>query len=176
MMQLSTFMWFMGIFLAVIGFLRGWRPELIISSGIVLTMFALFQFDGFLRSTIFLTLPRGQVFFVQAAIFITVVLFLYQADELGGAEDRDEDDYQSGALGAIVGFINGYLIGGTLWYFLDINEYPWDQFVIAPGPNSPSSEALNLIPLVILGGGASGTGDLLAIVVLALLFIVFITL
>lgn len=174
MIQLSTLMWSLGVFLAIIGFLRGWNRELVGTAGIVLAMFALFQFDGLLRGTLFLALPPSQVFLLQAALFLFAVIFVYQARELGGAEERDERDLQSGFLGAVVGFFNGYLIGGTLWYFLDINEYPLEQFVIAPSATSPSAEALNWMPLVLLGGGASSTGDILAVAVLALLFIVLV--
>ena len=75
----------------------------------------------------------------------------------------------------MMGFINGYLIGGALWYLLDINEYPLAQFVTAPSLNSPSALSLNWMPLVLIGGGASGTGDILAVAVIFFLFIVVVT-
>jgi hypothetical protein len=68
--------------------------------------------------------------------------------------------------------MNRYLIAGTLWYFLDINEYPLAPLVIAPGPGSPSERALDLLPLVILSGGVNGGGDFLAIAVIGLFFVV----
>jgi hypothetical protein len=163
----------MGVFFAITGFLRGWNKELVSLVGIVLAMFALFQFDGLLRGTIFLALPPTQVFLLQAAVFIAMVVFLYQGGAIGsGTDRRDEDDWQAGFLGAGVGFFNGYLVAGTLWYFLDINEYPFEELIVAPAANSLSAQAVNLMPLVIVGGGASGTGDILAVVVLVLLFMV----
>jgi hypothetical protein len=63
-----------------------------------------------------------------------------------------------------------------LWYFLDINEYPLAPLVIAPAPGSPSDQARDLIPLVILGGGTNGTGDFLAIAVVVLILIVMVIL
>jgi len=171
--QLSTLMWVTGIFFAITGFLRGWNKELVSLVGIVLAMFALFQFDGLLRGTIFLALPPTQVFLLQAAIFMGMVVFLYQGGAIGaGADRRDDDDWQAGFLGAAVGFFNGYLITGTLWYFLDINEYPFEELIVAPAANSLSAQSVNLMPLVLIGGGASGTGDILAVVVLVLLFLV----
>lgn len=173
MIQLSTLMWATGIFFAITGFLRGWNKELVSLVGIVLSIFALFQFDGLLRGTIFLALPPTQVFLLQAVVFVGMVVFLYQGGAIGtGADRRSEDDWQAGFLGSGVGFINGYLIAGTLWYFLDINEYPFEELIIAPAANSLSAQAVNLIPLVLVGGGASGTGDVLAVVVLVLLFLV----
>jgi len=172
--QLSSLMWTLGIFFAIIGFLRGWVKELVATAGLVLALFTIFQFDGLLRGTVFVTLPRSQIFLLQMGFFFAVAFIVYQTQDIGGAERRDERDIQAGLIGTVIGFLNGYLIGGSLWYFLDINEYPLEQFVIAPAADSASAQSVNLIPLVLLGGGASGTGDLLAIGVIILLFLVLI--
>lgn len=174
MIQLYSFMWLLAIFMAIFGYLRGWNRELIVTAGTVLILFAIFQFDSLLRSTLFLSLPLEQIFLVQTVIFLAAVIFLYQTEELAGVENRDSDDWRAGILGAGVGFINGYLVGGTIWYFLDINQYPLSQFVTAPAVGSPSAQSINSIPLVLLGGGASGTGDVLAVGVIILLFIVLV--
>jgi hypothetical protein len=174
MIQFSTLMWASALFFGVIGFLRGWNRELIATAGITLAMFGIFQFDSVLRGTVFLLMPREQVFLLQAAVFSAIVLFVYQAKELAGTTNRSDDNLQSGFLGILAGAFNGYLIIGSLWYLLDINEYPLTQFMIAPGPNSPSAQALNMMPLVLIGGGTSGTGDLLAVLVVALLFFVLV--
>jgi hypothetical protein len=163
-------MWWMAVFFGIIGFLRGWKKELVATAGIVLAMFAVFQFDSIMRGTFFLSLPPAQIFFVQCIFLFGVVFFVYQAKDIGGAHARKENDWQAGLLGALMGAVNGYLIGGSLWYFLDINEYPWEQLVAAPVPGSPSVQAFNIIPIVLIGGGASGTGDLFALGVLILLF------
>lgn len=174
MIQLYSFMWLLAIFLGVFGFLRGWNRELIVTAGTVLILFAIFQFDSLLRSTIFMALPLEQIFLLQTGIFLAAVIYLIQAEELAGVEDRDPSDWRAGVLGSGVGFLNGYLIGGTIWYFLDINQYPLEQFVTAPAVGSPSALSINTIPLVLLGGGASGTGDVLAVGVIVLLFIVLV--
>jgi hypothetical protein len=83
-------------------------------------------------------------------------------------------------LGGLMGFVNGYLIMGTLWYFLDINRisdgnlYPLDPYVVAPPPGSPSAEVLSTLPLYVLGGGPAGSGDLLALAVIALFLVVLV--
>ncbi|QPC81925.1 hypothetical protein G4Y79_19885 [Phototrophicus methaneseepsis] len=170
MIQLSSFMWAMAIFFAVMGFLRGWTRELVGSAGILLGIFALFQFDPFLRSTFFVLMDPAQSFWIQAGIFIVFVFIVYNADEFGEENSQREFDLQESLLGSIAGFLNGYLVGGTLWYFLDINEYPIPQ-VIAPALDSPSAQSLNAIPMVLLSG-VSGGGDALAILVIILLMIV----
>ena len=84
MIQLAAVMWTMAIFFAVIGFLRGWNREVIAMAGIILGLFALFQFDSLLRGVLLASVPRDQVFIVQAAIFIIVVYFAYQTRSFTG--------------------------------------------------------------------------------------------
>ena len=59
-------------------------------------------------------------------------------------------------LGALFGAINGWLVAGTIWYLMDINEYPLSPFIIAPAINSPSADALGTLPVVLFTGGLSG--------------------
>lgn len=174
MIQLASLMWVSAFFFAIIGALRGWNKELLASAGILLALFAIFQFDGLLRGTVFLLMPREQVFLVEAGAFLAVVYVVYQSREVTGAARRSSDSAQASLLGVMAGAFNGYLIMGSLWYFLDINEYPIAQFIVAPGPTSPSAQQLWALPLVLIGGGTSGTGDLLAVAVVALLFFVLV--
>jgi hypothetical protein len=174
MIQLSAVLVAMAIFFAIIGFLRGWNKELIATAGIILGLFALFQFDSLLRGVLLAGVSQDQVFLVQATIFIIIVFFAYQTRALGRARPDGRDNLQESILGGIVGFVNGYLIWGTLWYFMDINQYPFSPWVVAPAPGSPSDQARDLLPLVILGGGINGDGNLLAIAVIVLFLFVLI--
>jgi hypothetical protein len=177
MIQLSAMMWTLASFFAIIGFLRGWNRELVSTAGIILGLFALFQFDSLLRGTLLANVPRDQVFLVQAGIFIAIVFFAYQTRSVTTPDLRRQsgrDNLQESVLGGLLGFLNGYLVWGSLWYFMDINEYPLAPYIIAPAPGSPSDQARTLLPLVILGGGPSGTGDLLAVAVIVLFVIVLI--
>jgi uncharacterized membrane protein (GlpM family) len=176
MIQLSAVLLTMAIFFGIIGYLRGWNKELISMAGIILGLFALFQFDSLLRGVLLAGVSRDQVFIIQAVIFLIVVFFAYQTRGMGasGRGPDGRDRLQSSILGGLVGFINGYLIWGSLWYFMDINSYPLAPAVIAPAPGSASDQARNLLPLVVLGGGVTGTGDLLAIAVIVLFLIVLV--
>lgn len=176
MIQFYSLMWILAIFFAVIGFMRGWNRDLIATAGILLGMFVLFQFDFLIRGVFLRSFPREQAFFLQVAIFLTVVFFAYQNRTFSARRGRDNDNIQAGILGSLVGFLNGYLIGGTLWYFFDINEYPFAPYVVAPAPNSPSANLLDAMPLVIFSGGAGGSGELLVVAVVVLFLVMLIVL
>lgn len=174
MIELSAVLVMMSLFFGFIGFLRGWNKELIAMAGIILGLFALFQFDNLLRGTILRGVALDQVFLIQAGLFVVIVFFAYQTRSLSGDRRDGRSNFQESILGGIVGAVNGYLIWGSIWYFMDINNYPLAPAVIAPAPGSPSDQALQWLPLVVLGGGVSGSGDLLAVAVIVLFLFVLI--
>jgi hypothetical protein len=178
--QLSAILWGFAIVFAVIGYVRGLSKELISLSGIILALFALFQFDGLLRTVLLANVPREQQFLVQVIIFLGIVFFAYQTRALGrrpasnapGGEGRD--NLQSTVLGAVVGFINGYMIWGSIWYFMDINGYPLSPYISAPPAGSPSAAIVASLPLYMLAGGPGGDGNLLAFIVIILFVVVLV--
>ena len=180
MIQLSGLMWTMAIVFGIIGYMRGLSKEMISLAGIILALFALFQFDSLLRDTLLTNVSTDQVFFIQTLIFIGIVFFAYQPNMVGrryvrlNPEGQGRDTTQNSVLGAVVGFLNGYLIWGSIWYFMHINGYPLSPYIIAPPPNSPSFEAINSLPLYVLAGGPGGTGNLLAVAVIILFLFVLI--
>jgi uncharacterized membrane protein required for colicin V production len=169
MIELISVMWTVAFFFGFLGFLRGWNRSLTGTAGILLAAFGIFQFDALLRSSVYLLLTPATVFLAQSAVFIVVVVLSYQAE----LED-DEFTFQDRLIGVLVGFVNGYLVGGTIWYFLDINRYPFSQFVTAPAANSPSADGIGWMPIVLINGGTNATGDLLALLVVGLLFLVLV--
>ncbi len=181
MIQLSALLWAFAIVFGIIGFMRGLSKELISLSGIVLALFALFQFDTLLRQVLLENVPPQQKFLVQCIIFLGIVFFAYQTRGLGkrvpaanasAAEGRDT--LQSTILGAVVGFVNGYLIWGSIWYFMDINAYPLSPFISAPPAGSPSAQIITSLPLYALAGGPGGDGNLLALMVIVLFIFVLV--
>jgi len=174
MIQLYSLMWILAAYCGVLGFLRGWNREVIATAGIALSMFILFQLDPLLRGTALLFLERDQAALLQIVIFLIIVFMAYRNRSLARDPRRSnrDDRITAGILGGILGVVNGYLIGGALWYFIDINEYPFYPMVMMPTAGSPSAEAIQAIPLVIMSGGASGTGDALILVVVILFVLV----
>ncbi|MBL8148077.1 MAG: CvpA family protein [Anaerolineae bacterium] len=174
MIELIALLFVMTVLWGVFGFFRGLNRELIATAGIILAMFALFQFDSLIRTTLLGGVSTDQVFLIQTLIFVIIVFFAYRTRTFFGRDvGRDgRNTSQNSVLGALVGALNGYLIWGTIWYFMDINEYPLSPYIIAPAPGSVSDQARNALPLVFLGGGPTGNGDLLAVLVIVMFVIV----
>jgi len=177
MIQLSALLWGFALIFGIVGYMRGLPKELISLAGIVLALFALFQFDGALRGIFLANVPGQQRFIIQVAIFLGIVFFAYQTRALGrrlNVSGDGRDSLQSTVLGAIVGFLNGYLIFGSIWYFMDINQYPLSPFIEAPLAGSPSAVTVSSLPLYVLAGGPGGDGSLLSLIVIVLFIFVLI--
>lgn len=176
MIQLYSLMWILAAFGAVIGFLRGWNRELIAMMGILLISVALLQLDAILRSTVLAFFAKEQIFVIQLLLFFGVVYGAYRTKRFEPASRGPNPSIQSSVLGSFAGAVNGYLVGGTIWYLLDISEYPFYPLIVAPTPNSPSAEAIGFMPLIALSGGVTGTGEALFIGVVLLLILILNTL
>lgn len=180
MIGLGTFFWLMVGFFALIGTLRGWTREVIATSGLILSLFTLNQFGFYLVSLLGaaadVAIPgvdtsavRRQQFYILIIIHLLIAFFSYQGPALAGRRLgerlRIRDSLQDKVLGAIVGAINGYLIIGTLWSFLEYQvtapglwtllppgvPYPFDAAILTrPGPGSPLFSLIDNLPLPLL--------------------------
>lgn len=175
MIQLSALLWTMAIIFGYIGYTRGWNKEIIATAGIILGLFTLFQFDDVLTDLL-VNLPGDQQFLARTAIFGIIVFFAYQTRALdrGGNTPEGRDALQSSILGAIVGFANGYLIWGSIWYFMDVTNYPLSPYISPPLQGTASADFVDSLPLYVLAGGPGGDGNLLAAAMIALFLIVLI--
>ncbi len=137
MISIVVFFWFMVGFFALIGYFRGWQKEVIALAGLVASIAALQQF-GFeianLLANAFGWPTEGeafeawqrQQFWIQAIFHLTIAFFSYQvvarlAESAAGGKlgARLRVTLEKGIIGALAGALNGYLVVGTLWSFLE---------------------------------------------------------
>lgn len=175
MIELSSLMWFVAVLTAIFGFLRGWRREVPVIAASLLGIFLLLQADVLLRSIPFLSATGREVTFtIQVTLFMLVVYIGYTLRQAPVNEQGYvvQIKFNSSAswLGLLFGAINGWLVAGTIWYLMDINEYPLSPFIIAPATDSPSAAALNSLPVVLFTGGLNGgsVGFLLVVAIAAI--------
>ena len=172
MIQLASVFWLGILCFGIIGYLRGFDKELIALAGIILALFTLVQFDDFFVSLAESSgSPARTQFYLQMLIVLAVTFFAYQTPPgkftSGG---RSRDRFQVRLLGTVTGAFNGYLVVGSLWYFMHIQNYPLDS-VLPPAPNSPSAGLVDSLPLFWLL-----QGNLLTLLVIGLFLFILITL
>ena len=135
MLSLGTLFWLMILFFGIIGSLRGWTREVIATSGLILSLFAINTF-GYLV----LGFPTGSSpsaeraqFYYLSIVHLVIAFFSYQGPAFAGARLRERlrvrDNLQDKLLGLIVGAVNGYLIVGSLWSFLEYRVQPNREWI-----------------------------------------------
>jgi uncharacterized membrane protein required for colicin V production len=171
MITLTLFFWMLVILFGVIGAMRGWAKELLVSFSVLVSLFIMSVLGSFGPLKIFASPLGAQGFWPPALLLLVLVLAGYQTPMLvrfaSGKFARDK--FSDMLLGFFIGMINGYLIFGCLWYFMASAGYPF-----APGitkPPDPQPFIVGYLPPVYLTGpvlyGAVG----LAFVFVLLVFI-----
>jgi uncharacterized membrane protein required for colicin V production len=148
MVTLNFLFWFLIILFGFIGAMRGWAKELLVTFSVILAL----AFINLLEKYIpfFNTLPPNStaLFWVQTVIVITLVIFGYQTVNLpqfAGKARREK--LADSLLGFFLGAINGFLIFGSIWYFMNSALYPFPSIIAAPIPGTPQGDmALGLVP------------------------------
>jgi len=140
--SLNVLFSFFIILFAIIGAMRGWAKELLVAGSLVLGLFLLQILDRHIdvyRTAIAAQEPTTQ-FMIQGGIMAVMAFFGYQTPRLpvlGGKVLRER--FQDVVLGILIGAVNGYLLFGSLWYFLDKMGY--DQTALVSLPADPALAA-----------------------------------
>ncbi|GAB4569202.1 MAG: hypothetical protein Kow0077_01340 [Anaerolineae bacterium] len=152
MIQLSTVLYGMVALFAVVGFQRGWTKEMIASTGIVLALFTIEQFKDVFLEPLTVGADPAQKFYFYSAILLLITFFAYQTPDRFEKQTRRrkhfrEGGLQEGLLGGVLGSLNGYLVVGSLWYYLRIFGYPLAPNVTSPLPGTISEVMQYNLPL-----------------------------
>ncbi len=145
------FLFFIGIF-GIVGLLRGWAKELLVIFSVILAIFIISILEMLLPGLMNQLTPAGTqaYFWLRAFILLVLVFFGYQTPNiprLGGGGKFARERLQDAMLGLFLGGINGYLIVGSLWYYLHVAGYPFPAVMRAPDPNDPfTQEAFRMLP------------------------------
>jgi len=138
MISLNVMVLLFIILFGIIGSMRGWAKELLVVFSVVLALFCLTileSFVPFFKDTFANGAPET-VFSLRATVLVALVIFGYQTPRIPQLAQSDRfvrHFLQDALLGFFIGAINGYLIVGSLWYFMDVAKYPF-AFILAPDP------------------------------------------
>lgn len=147
------------ILFALIGSLRGWAKEVIVTFSVILAMFVEHVLLTFVKpiGAVFWGLAPKSQFYIRAGLFIVIAVFGYAsptiASQLGAKVARER--LQDLLLGFFLGLINGFLVVGTLLSFLgganygvlpDQPEVGGIGGIVPPEPGSTSANLLAFLP------------------------------
>jgi uncharacterized membrane protein required for colicin V production len=144
MIGLTAVFWMFVILFGLIGAMRGWAKEILVTFSSVLAIFILNVFEAYVP---FVSQSLKQnpetLFWLRVGVLLGLVFFGYQSPNLQRLASTNRfarEKLQDYLLGFVLGSINAYLFIGTLWWFLADAGYPW-KFIIPPDVNTPSGAA-----------------------------------
>ena len=145
MISLNIMLFIFVILFGIIGAMRGWAKELLVVFSVVLALFCLTVLENFVpffKDTFAKGTPET-VFWLRTATLGALVFFGYQTPKIPRLADSDRfirNFLQDALLGFFIGAVNGFLIFGTLWYYLNAAGYPF-AFVTAPDSATAAGQA-----------------------------------
>lgn len=153
MISLTVLFYIIIFIFAMIGAIRGWAKEVIATFSVFLALFILSVLQAYMPAVkAFLdNSPVSSQVTFEIAILGIVVFCGYQAPNLPMLVDNQRfmrDRMQDTILGLIIGGFNGYMIFGSIWYFIHAAAYPY-SFVLEPIAGTTTGQtALQIIPLL----------------------------
>jgi hypothetical protein len=150
MISLSVLFWVFVVLFAIIGGLRGWAKEILVTAGTILALFLIAIMELYIP-VIRDNLTPDSAFWVHISVVGVMAFFGYQTPNLRRLIDSGKfvrDRFEDVLLGIFLGGINGYLIYGSIWHYLIDANYPFD-WIIAPTTMTENIQGLvNILPPV----------------------------
>lgn len=147
-----------GVVIALIAMARGYAKELGNTLVFLVAIFVLTVFepytDRFLEEARGLIpgIPPGETEAVRQLLCIiylgvfTAIVFASYAGRTFEYGGRQAPPPQGTLLNFGIGLLNGYLVAGTYWYYLDRFQYPFGEIALPLSPVAQSIIQSNLLP------------------------------
>lgn len=140
MMPLNTVFWVFVFLFGLVGALRGWAKELVVTTSVLLALFVQ-QVVGhyvlgpnnpylpmLVNASAEMAAPAAYTqtqFWVSTVLLLVLTFFGYAGPSLAGrlSGKMVREKLQDVLLGFFLGLINGYMVVSTLWFFLHKSGY-----------------------------------------------------
>ena len=175
MMSIVYVFWMYVILLAIIGAMRGWAKELLVSFSVILALTTNHVLQRYIPIVAALPEDSTSLFWIRTLILLTLVYFGYQTvisiARLASRAARER--LQDTLFGFFMGAINGYLIAGTILFYMNQANYPFDNIISAPTGDVLTSvqNLMNWMPPRLLGEPGIYFAVLLAFIFVLVVFI-----
>jgi hypothetical protein len=134
MMSIVYVFWMYVFLFAVIGAMRGWAKELLVSFSVILALTTIHVLETYIPIVKALPKDSSSLFWIRIMILLTLVYFGYQTvisiARLASRATRER--LQDTMFGFIMGGINGYLVAGTVLFYMYQANYPFPNIVSPP--------------------------------------------
>lgn len=141
MVSILFFFWLLVALFSLIGAMRGWAKELLVTFSMILALFIITLIENYVD--IFEVMVKNtdeisvkNIFWIRSVIVITLAFFGYQTtailERVVGSNKLTRDKLQDLLLGVFIGFFNGVLIIGTLLFYMHQGNYPFPEFISPP--------------------------------------------
>ena len=156
MMSLAVVFWMYVILFAIIGGMRGWAKEILVSFSVILALAFIALLERYVPFIRDVLLPQQSpvLFWLRTIILILLVFFGYQSVNISRISPKmTRERLEHMILGIVIGAINGYLIAGTIWFYLSDAKYPFPNIISSPaGDFAKVADAmLHYMPPKLLG-------------------------
>jgi uncharacterized membrane protein required for colicin V production len=134
MMSIVYVFWMYVILFGVIGAMRGWAKELLVAFSVVLSLALNHVLRKYIPLARDLSETDPSLFWVRTIILVVLVYFGYQTvvsiPHLASRATRER--LQDTLFGAFIGGLNGYLVAGSILYYVHIADYAFQKVIIKP--------------------------------------------
>ncbi len=152
MVRLDALLIILIILFGIVGSMRGWAKELLVTFSVILAMFIISVFTEYVPFV--KDLQGVSRLWMRIIVLVLLIVFGYQSPsipKLAATNRFAKDKLQDALLGLFLGALNGYLIFGSLWIYIHEANYPFS--FISPPQMDPKelTRILNLLPPAWLG-------------------------
>ena len=134
MMNIIYIFWMYVVLFGLVGWMRGWAKELLVSFSVILSLALNHVIRRYVPIAANLPETDASLFWVRTIILLVLVYFGYQTvisiPHLA-AKGRTVK-LQDTLFGAFLGGLNGYLVAGSVLYYINVANYPFPEVITRP--------------------------------------------
>lgn len=134
MMSIVYLFWMFVILFAIIGWIRGWAKELLVAFSVILALGLNHIIRRYIPMAQGMSETDVSLFWMRTLVLLVLVYFGYQTvvsiPHLASKATRER--LQDTLFGAIMGGVNGYLIAGTILFYMHVADYPFEKVISKP--------------------------------------------